>query len=341
MKTNENAKDCKQKEYVYLHILRVFACLWVLAVHWEQRVELPGVLHKLCAAGSSGVVIFFVLSGFLAFPSLEREMARHPDWRANVSWLWKRAVRLLPLYYVMILFQFIFYTVIGGVPIDETGLGWFRYLLLINYCVPSSEVFWTNVGAVWTISVFAVYYLITPIYHKMIKNYRIAWLGLTVTYVLARVLGHYTDWFRLLQYLYYYAVGVIAYMAIKEKREHQMIAVLSAILLLLLVIESQGGLKLALLVAIFIVATGNQTLPQGVVRRMIETISEYSYSIYLVHAAVLGVLDYFRIESAVVFTIVSLVMTMLFSFVSYQFIEKRVGRFLATRIKLGKHGSAD
>lgn len=341
MKTNENAKDCKQKEYVYLHILRVFACLWVLAVHWEQRVELPGVLHKLCAAGSSGVVIFFVLSGFLAFPSLEREMARHPDWRASVSWLWKRAVRLLPLYYVIILFHFIFYTVIGGVPIDETGLGWFRYLFLINYCVPSSEVFWTNAGAVWTISVFAVYYLITPIYHKMIKNYRIAWLGLTVTYVLARVLGHYTDWFRLLQYLYYYAVGVIAYMAIKEKREHQMIAVLSAILLLLLVIESQGGLKLALLVAIFIVATGNQTLPQGVVRRMIETISEYSYSIYLVHAAVLGVLDYFRMESAVVFTIVFLVMTMLFSFVLYQFIEKRVGRFLATRMKLGKHGVAD
>ena len=321
MATNEKLRDLKRESYDYLHVLRAFACLWVIAVHWEQRIELPGVLHKLCAAGSSGVNIFFVLSGFLAFPSLERELARHPDGRGNISWLWKRAVRLLPLYYIIILFHFVFFTVIGEVPADETGLGWFRYLFLINYCVPSGEAFWTNIGAVWTISIFAVYYLITPLYHKLIKNYRMAWIGMAVLYVFARGLGHYTDWFRLLQYLYYYAVGVIAYMAIKEKRGHQMIAVLSALLLLLLVMESQGGLRLALLVAIFIVATSDQTLPKGILRRLIETLSEYSYSVYLVHAAVFSVMDRFPFNSPVIFTVVFLVMTVVFSFAAHQLIE--------------------
>ncbi len=322
----------KQGEYVYLHVLRAFACLWVLAVHWEQRVELPGVLHRICAAGSSGVTIFFVLSGFLAFPSLERAAAKQ-DGGGGLKWLWRRAVRLLPLYYLVILFYLIFYHIVGGVPKDETGIGWFRYLFLINYCVPSEEVFWTNIGAVWTISIFAVCYLITPFYHRIIKNYHAAWLGLFAAYALARVLMHSTDWFRVLQYVYYYAIGVIAYMAVKEKREHQMISVLSAILLLLIVIESEGGLKLGLLTAIFIAATCDLTMPQGILRRLIETISEYSYSVYLVHVAVLSVMDYVGVKSAAVFTLIFLVMTGIISFVSYQLIEKRVGRFLVTRVK--------
>lgn len=325
----------KQGEYVYLHVLRAFACLWVLAVHWEQHVELPGVLHKLCAAGSSGVTIFFVLSGFLAFPSLERASAEH-DRGGSLNWLYRRAVRLLPLYYLIILFYFIFYTMIGEIPIDETGIGWLRYVFLINFCVPSQDAFWTNIGAVWTISVFVVCYLITPLYHKLIKNYRMAWLGMAGAYVLARGLAHYTDWFRVLQYMYYYAIGVIAYMAVKEKREHQLISVLSVILLLLIVIESEGGLKLGLLTAIFIVSTCDLTLPYRWIERLVQTISQYSYSIYLVHAAVLRVMDYFSVESAVVFTLIFLVMTVLFSFLSYQLIEKRVGRFLVARIKTKK-----
>ena len=69
---------------------------------------------------------------------------------------------------------------------------------------------------------------------------------------------------------------------------------------------------------------------------MVETISKYSYSIYLVHAAVLVVMDYFSVESAVVFTLIFLVMTVLFSFLSYQLIEKRVGRFLVARIRTKK-----
>lgn len=325
----------KQGEYVYLHVLRAFACLWVMAVHWEQHVELSGVLHKLCAAGSSGVTIFFVLSGFLAFPSLERALTERAG-GGSPNWLYRRAVRVLPLYYLIILFYFIFYTIVGEIPIDKTGIGWFRYVFLINYCVPSEEAFWTNIGAVWTISVFVVCYLITPLYHKLIKNYRMAWVGMIVAYVLARGLAHYTDWFRVLQYIYYYAIGVIAYMAVKEKREHQMISLVSVVLLLLIVIESEGGLKLGLLTAIFIVSTCDLTLPYRWVRRLIGTISKYSYSVYLVHAAVLSVMDYFSVESAGVFTLIFLAMTVLLSFMSYQLIEKRVGRFLVARMKKKK-----
>lgn len=168
------------------------------------------------------------------------------------------------------------------------------------------------------------------------QYYRMAWLGMAGAYVLARGLAYYTDWFRVLQYIYYYAIGVIAYMVVKEKREHQLISVLSVILLLLIVIESGGGLKLGLLTAIFIVSTCDLELPYGWIERLVETISKYSYSIYLVHEAVLCVMDYFSLESAVVFTLIFLVMTVLFSFLSYQLIEKRVGRFFVVRMKTKK-----
>ncbi len=322
----------RQSEYVYLHILRAFACLWVIAVHWEACVPLPGALHRICAAGSSGVTIFFVLSGFLAFPSLQNEQVKHEKW-GSLHWLGKRAVRLLPLYYCVILFYFIYYTAVGGVPADETGIGWFRYVFLVNQCVPSGEVFWTNIGAVWTISIFMMCYLFTPLYHKAVRSYYAALLGVAVTYVFARVIGHYTDWLRPLQYFYYFAIGVMAHMAVKERRGPQMTGLLSAGLLLLLVMESQGGLRLGLLTAIFIVATCELTLKEGIIRNLIVALSRCSYSVYLVHVAVITVLDKYRPDSDIVFTLIFLIVTAAFSFGAYQLIEKRLGRLLLLKKK--------
>ena len=53
-----------------ISLLRVIATLMVVAVHCGQALPLPSLMHQIVLRGKYGVVLFYVLCGFLALMSI-------------------------------------------------------------------------------------------------------------------------------------------------------------------------------------------------------------------------------------------------------------------------------
>ena len=88
------------RTYRTVQALRAVAALLVVAFHaselWCQRLAPPGA--RPWGQGSAGVDLFFVISGFVMAVSAAPLAARPDGWRV---FLWRRCVRILPLYWLM------------------------------------------------------------------------------------------------------------------------------------------------------------------------------------------------------------------------------------------------
>ncbi|HVB25222.1 MAG TPA: acyltransferase [Ktedonobacteraceae bacterium] len=95
--------------------VRAIACLTVIGYHislitrdthlWSPTA--PGILHHIFSsivlAGASGVTLFFVLSGFLLFMPFCKAMLFETKWPSTITFYLRRAFRILPGYYVVLL----------------------------------------------------------------------------------------------------------------------------------------------------------------------------------------------------------------------------------------------
>ena len=319
------AEKEKQQKNMGLDLLRVFACLWVVAVHLEQNISMPAVLRTFCQRGSTGVDIFFVLTGFLAYKSLDMVRGASGCNRAIVIAYWKkRAIRILPAYYAVILFYGIYFSVLGKVPVDETGWGWFRYLFLLNQWIPSTEVFWTNIGAVWSVSVFALFYLLVPFYYCLVRKFSVSLIGMVVFYVLAKVVGVYVVWMQPLRFLYLFAIGITVYLAIKEEKAKLLVALFSGAVLILLVYDAGIAIWPAFLTAIFIAVSDGIKIKNVIIKKGIMIVSKYSYTVYLVHVAVFEVLLNHRPQSDIIYVSIFALSTVIGSLLVYYLVENPV-----------------
>ena len=111
-----------------ISICRVAACLLVFVVHAGQYMNLGGIARRITDFGQFGVHLFFIISGYLAIMSLASGRVT-----SILNYYKKRCLRLLPLYYLIILiFLIVDEFLLKSVPPDELGLGWFRYIFLLN-----------------------------------------------------------------------------------------------------------------------------------------------------------------------------------------------------------------
>ncbi len=146
------------KRYDNIQLLRVLACLGVFTAHLAPKMGAQGAVARAANFGASGVYLFFLVSAFLACGTWSgRSLNGVPGYYL------RRAFRILPLYYGVILYQFLLHTfLLKDVPPDPEGLLWLRYLLLTNAFLPGPDNFWSNLSATWTISLFLVFYLCAP-----------------------------------------------------------------------------------------------------------------------------------------------------------------------------------
>lgn len=276
----------KQRQSILiLDIIRILACLGVLAVHVAIYFDIPGKLGDVMREGSSGLNVFFVLSGFLTLVSLEHK-------KTLKGWYAKRLLRILPLYYAVLIIDIIAHeAIIGGTPADPNGLYWLGYFLCLNTIVPLKEIFWCNLGAISSISVFVLFYLFAPLFAKLVRNLRTAILFEIVLYAVARILLCYTEWGSAFTQFYYFGIGIIIYYAIKEQK--QKIALLAGLITMaaLEIIGGRGGLLLAGTVGLIILAGYELSMRDGTVKQCICGLSKASFSIYLAHGAVIGIME--------------------------------------------------
>jgi peptidoglycan/LPS O-acetylase OafA/YrhL len=146
------------------------------------------ILRTMSIAGSSGVDLFFVLSGFL-ITSLLIEARKESSYYRD--FYWKRALRILPLYAVCLLGVLLF------IPASQ------NYVILSALFV--SNFAWlfhvTSTGPFWTLAIEEQFYLVWP---TVVRRRSVAqlkrWafsigLGAVILRLFAAAFGHYNYYF--------------------------------------------------------------------------------------------------------------------------------------------------
>ena len=148
----------------YISLFRVMATFMVVSVHFGQSLPLPDMLHKIVKFGAEGVLLFYLISGYVIAASLSKDNDVKHFYK-------KRIVRIIPIYYFVVTVNFIASLFLQNYPNDITKFSWWRYYLFIHAFVPTNDYFyWNNLAALWTMSSFALFYLIAPAVHYFINN---------------------------------------------------------------------------------------------------------------------------------------------------------------------------
>lgn len=120
---------------------------------------------------------FFVISGLLIYRSYTRSSSM-------ASYLEKRVRRIYPAYFTIIMLAALVLPPLGAsFPMHSYGIGFWKYLganlLFLNFLAPSLPgVFTSNSiaavnGALWTLKIEVVFYLLVPFIHYLCKRYGI------------------------------------------------------------------------------------------------------------------------------------------------------------------------
>lgn len=164
----------------YLDVVRAFAAFLVVVVHTQQHFPAPNRVIEIAASmGQLGVQLFFVLSAFLIFESLDRLNRKGGS---LVEFFAHRFLRVAPLYYVAIA---VFVVAFGLI---FPAMGWSEHapesytaenigfnLLFLHGIVPAANN--TIVGGGWSIGTEMLFYLIAPALFAL-RNNRLALVGL-------------------------------------------------------------------------------------------------------------------------------------------------------------------
>ena len=289
--------NCNSQKDITILLFRVTACIMVLLTHVRAVVPMNAIANYV-DFGGFGVGVFFIISGYLAFNSTDLANGR------VLNYYKKRTLRILPLFYVVILIWGILRSfVFGDMPEDPAGLYWLNYILLIFKSYPNSVIEWSNVGAVWTIASFIYFYLLMPLLYKYINSFirafiaEILFIGINIVYYLFSI-----KWFEPLSDLCIFGLGILIYFAKKESQKSKF--TLFGCLLLILWIINLSDVKhmlfISIIMAIMIINSNvnNTTIEQiKGLSSILKFLDYYSFDIYLSHPIVLYLVSTLGIAS--------------------------------------------
>ena len=274
-----------EKRNVSIQLLRVCACAMVFLVHFGQRVGLSGTIRDFTDFGGFGVQLFLLISGFLAY----KTFFENP----NTS-IWeyykKRMIAILPLYYLVLIYYFIseniLNRIINVIPTDELGLGWFRYIFLLNGFFNSDTYFWSNLGITWTIPIFMFFYLIAPFVFRKVKSVTSAISVWLLVFVITQFLGElYTC--TIFNNLHIMFLGAVIYACAHKKQEKlaTIFLLLTSIGMIILSKSEYAFVFIFSCLILILVSIDNLCLPNWL-KNTIDVLDKYSYTLYLMHGVV-------------------------------------------------------
>ncbi len=161
-------KSMRQKNTIpVLDGVRAVACLSVISYHIHyflaRDYDLNAILGKFATAiglaGWSGVTLFFVLSGFLLFQPFAQALLFEKPWPSMRTFYIRRALRILPGYYVALL-VLIALTQPAYLQPDH----WKETLLFLTFFMDSTPATYQQInGPFWTLAVEWQFYLLLPL----------------------------------------------------------------------------------------------------------------------------------------------------------------------------------
>lgn len=293
----------QENRNISFDILRITAAIFVLIVHMEAWNGYP----KNVGNGYFGVWLFFILSGYLIFESLDKY--EQLNWDSTMDYYKKRIIRIIPLYYSILIIIWI-YDLIKAVILERIpllsaiagdgvcGIKYLRYFIFGQTLIPSNNFrLWNNRYILWTMSAFALFYVIAPII-KIISNSFIKslvillffyWVSILVPDILRKTfLPKFGEAFEPFPeefafcVMYLFWIGVCAFYAIKENKTF-MYALLLIIVYSTCLFQKN---KYAVIFALFILlaASTDIKIKNNRIRYVITLMSKCSFPLYLTHA---------------------------------------------------------
>lgn len=282
---------------IMMDVLRIIAMVMVLLVHIPIYIPLPYSFPN----GQYGVAIFFVLSGYLIMESLEHTQSVKKFYQ-------KRLIRILPEYYIILIIGIIIWDkLFRQMPTDNLlHLGWLRYFLCLNTILPSNDYYyWNDLWGLWTISCFMFFYLIAPLLKKITSNYKrsiymllISGVGcygikqilqsllIKINIPQAELFSGDTPFFNLMIFM----IGISTWYAVKEKKESIYLMLCIVVIAIMIFMEKSNRITWGLFAAAFIILGSKVQIKNEIFTKVIEKISAYSFTVYLVHFPVFQIL---------------------------------------------------
>jgi peptidoglycan/LPS O-acetylase OafA/YrhL len=173
-----------------LNGIRFFAALLVIVHHIEQYKTFYGVdsywdrFQFLRLIGPLGVILFFVLSGFLITYLLMAEEKENKQINIGHFYL-RRVLRIWPLYFLVLLLAFLVFPQFESLhwpqfPNEIVFAHWPQKLLLFVFFLPNlvAAIYEPIPFAshTWSIGVEEQFYLAWPVLFRYLKRYRLALL---------------------------------------------------------------------------------------------------------------------------------------------------------------------
>jgi exopolysaccharide production protein ExoZ len=286
--------------------LRAYAALAVVMVHTEAFSGFGSFGRSLSVSGMHGVVMFFVIAGFSVATSYEQIGAYGP-------YLVRRLIRIWPVYMITILIVFFASRTGRGLSaFDAYNLAMHAtFLSFLDYRIANNII-----GVEWTIPVEVFWYLVIPIVIVKARNWlHLIWAAVAtilVSLALSRIAS-----FANYKHLYpagwmpfthgpYFLAGVLAYQVRKiptlwpaiDRDLAARFAPLASVLGLIVVAASpvSTGFKrvmfgLATFALIAFHRRGCGQVAWLLENRLALLLGTISYSLYLVHLPILGLLQ--------------------------------------------------
>src|SRR5258708_3152827 len=172
--TNSPAGSTSDKQIPVLDGVRAIACLGIISFHLTDQSgkqyiwkplhgvhDVPSMLAYLATtlayAGDSGVMLFFLLSGFLLFLPYAKALLFESSWPSICSFYLRRIFRILPGYYAALFLMILFFH-----PEFLHSSRWHDVWLFLTFRMGDRFSGQLN-GPFWTLAVEFQFYLLLPI----------------------------------------------------------------------------------------------------------------------------------------------------------------------------------
>ncbi len=307
------------KKLDYVDSLRGLAILCVIMIHTNQfgNSSVPIILRKIIGEGARGVQLFYLASAFTLFLSFKNRCDKEKFPVRN--FFIRRLFRIAPLYYLGIVY-YIFQDGLGS----RYWLGSEPHITVLNIIsnftfLHAFNPFWINslVPGGWSIGVEMTFYAIFPLLFLKIKSLNQAFIFFIISILLRLLLQLEFEKFPLImdsrlwnEYLFLYfpsqmpvfALGIILYFIIIENETSKavsgkLIILMCGLMLVQLTLNTPYFFPHHILFGIGFLGLGialSKFRFMLFVNPVINYIGRISFSMYLVHFAVLHWLAYYH-----------------------------------------------
>ena len=182
-----------------LNGLRFFAALFVIIHHIEQFKQILGLKNYMNenyikVLGQAGVILFFVLSGFLITYLLLVEKNKTKTIIVKSFYI-RRALRIWPLYYFIVFLGFFVFPNIPALEIPLWSKQISNYLginfLLFMFFLPNYAIMLYSpmpyISQTWSVGLEEQFYIVWPVLIKKVKNIKALLLIIILFYTTVKI----------------------------------------------------------------------------------------------------------------------------------------------------------